>query len=132
MINSVDMTVSLPADETAKILELLKSLLNRQTFSIRELSRGIGMKVATFPAIPFGRLHYRGLERQKIVALDNSFGDYGTKIKLNKLSYDDLRWWIQCLPLNPSRCFKVQQTRAVITTDASLLAWGAVMNYWTL
>ena len=35
---------------------------------------------------------------------------------------------IHCLPSNPSRCFKVQKTRAVITTDASLLAWGAVMT----
>ena len=49
-------------------------------------------------------------------------------IHLNKTSCNDLRWWVAKVKSNPGRSFNFQQTRAVVTTVASELAWGAVVS----
>lgn len=67
IIDSVTMTVSLPADKTEKIIKVLEKLLREDSVSIRELARAIGLVVSTFPAVTYGRLHYRAMERQKML-----------------------------------------------------------------
>jgi hypothetical protein len=111
-----------------KIVSFLKMLLDKKTFSLRELARGIGLVVSTFLAVPYGKLHFRSLERLKITALQKASGDFDAKVALDDASRDDLNWWIYKMPSVSFYCFQHQNALAVITTDASNLFWGAFVT----
>ena len=62
-------------------------------FTIRELAKLIGNLVASMEAVPYGRLFYRQLEREKIKSLQQNKGNFEAKIALSDLSKKELTWW---------------------------------------
>lgn len=84
----------------------------------------IGKIVASFPGVTYGPLYYRDLEKTKSSALKVANGDFDEKMSLPPLAKKELQWWVN----NIETAFKklVQDvTSHQITTDASLLGWGA-------
>ena len=73
----------------------------------------------------FGELHYRHLERNKILALQANKGDYDATMSLSKEARSELYWWVT----NVTMAFKnIVQTNPdlTLTTDASNTGWRAV------
>ena len=62
------MTLSL-TDEKKNKITILTDCVGKCEISLRELARILGNIVASFPAVTYGPLHYRHLEREKIAGL---------------------------------------------------------------
>ena len=62
-INSVDMTVTLTDEKILKIKTLILQVLNSEKVTIREVARVIGYFISSLPAVRYGALYYRALER---------------------------------------------------------------------
>ena len=58
------MTLSLTDEKKNKIKTILTDCLCKYKVSLRELPRILGNIVASFPAVTYGPLHYRHLERE--------------------------------------------------------------------
>lgn len=95
VLNSVDMTITLTMEKKQKILNLCKYLLSADKETIRYIAKVIGNIVAFFPVVPFGKLFYRYLEREKTIALKKNQGNFDKLMslscsQLNALKYP--RW----------------------------------------
>ena len=80
--------------------------------------------MASFPGVTYGPLYYRDLEKTKSSALKVANSDFDEKMSLPLLAKNELQWWVN----NMESAFKklVQDVPShQITTDASLLGWGA-------
>ena len=64
-------------------------------WATRFITTIIGKIVSSLPAVQFGKLHYRDLERNKIQALKNSKGNYEATMTLSLLARELLNWWVQ-------------------------------------
>ena len=63
------MTIRLPPVKAERVRLACQSLLDKSKMTIREVAQVIGLMVSSFPAVQFGELYYRALERNKILAL---------------------------------------------------------------
>lgn len=127
ILDSVNMTVTLP-DETMKQIRCLgRSLLTKSMNTLQELSSFIGLAVFAGVAVPHAPVKYKYLEIVRNMALIESRGDYKAKIILDAHSRDLLCWWVDNI---------TSQTKSIITsppdleirTDASLTGWGAKLG----
>ena len=91
-LNLGSMTVSIPHDKAGQIKAACTRLLHCANPTIREVARVIGSLVACFPAIRYGKLHYRNLEMAKITALAAVKGKYDKHMVLPPPALVDLRW----------------------------------------
>ena len=73
VLNSVEMKIKLTDCKSSKIIS---KLLYKGKQTIRDLASVIGSLVATFPVLPYGKLHYRELERCKISSLKFQKGKF--------------------------------------------------------
>ena len=93
------------------------------TLTIRELAKLIGNLVASMEAVPYGRLFYRQLERDKIKSLQQNKGNFEAKITLSDLSKKGLTWWENNF-MTATKSLKKLPIDTTIYTDASLDGWG--------
>lgn len=124
MLNSADLSLSLPSDKRSNIDKLVKKFSLLPTCTIREFSQLIGVLVSACPAVKYGWLYTKTLERQKYLALQK-YVDYETKIKLPQVILPDLVWWNRHIyttsnPMRPDEKFNLE-----IFSDASRTGWGA-------
>ena len=125
LLNSILTTIRLPPTKAAHFRRTCQTLLLKTEMTIRETAQVIGLIVSSLPAVQFGELHYRNLEKNKVLALQASKGNYEAALYLSKDAKADLSWWIN----NVDSSFKkiVQPTPDMtLTTDASTKGWGAV------
>ena len=118
------MTLSLTDDKKNKIKTLLLNCLHSQQVSIRELARILGNIVASFPAVTFGPLHYRHLERDKIRVLKYHKGNFVEKISLSAKAVSEIHWWINNIDNSCHHINSIPIPDITINTDASLTGWG--------
>ena len=71
-INSRNLSISLSKDKECSIMKKIHSFLEDRHHTILELASLIGSFISILPAVPFGSLHYRNLERFKIASLKKS------------------------------------------------------------
>ena len=83
--------------------------------------------MSTFSAVKYGPLHYRELEKEKIQALRRSYGEFDSKMLVTENMKTDLLWWVNNLATQ-KRNIDHGNAQVVITSDASLIGWGAVYN----
>ena len=81
--------------------------------------------VSSFSAVDLAPLHYRNIEKEKILALQKSKGNFESTMIIIDRMKSDLKWWIDNLP-NQKRLICHDNSSMIITTDASLSGWGAV------
>ena len=65
VFNSVAMAISITNRKTEVIVSKFRKSLESKSSTIRELASVIGSIVSLFPAIPFGKLHYRVFKKDK-------------------------------------------------------------------
>ena len=121
------MTVTLTGTKITKIVATYQQYLTRKFMTIREVASLIGTLVSTFPGVQFGPLHYRKLERDKSLALRLSSGNFDSNMRLSQASPADSTWWVTSLP-TAFRTIDHGTPSTEITTDASHIGWGAVVN----
>ena len=92
VIDSINMTVSLPSDTLTRLVRSCQDLLVTDRVSIRKLARVIGTIVSSFMAVVHGQLHYRGLEMFKTQCLDQTH-NYDRLVTLSNPCRADLLWW---------------------------------------
>jgi hypothetical protein len=130
IIDSVSMLLEVPESKELNIRVAVKNLIRdirlRKRISIRRVARVIGLLVSVLPASRYGRLHYRQLERAKIVALNNS-QDFNRKCRWPMTCLSDLKWWRDS-PVGWKCSFDICVPTSTLITDASLQGWGAIWN----
>ncbi len=127
IINTETMLITLPLSRREKIVDISNNLLTRSHITILEVASLVGLLVSTFPAVTFGPLYYRALERDKIIALKIAQGDFDQLMYLSEAAIADIHWWIDNINSSFNR-ITISNPDAVITTDASSLGWGAIFK----
>ena len=82
-INSVDMTVTLTDETILKIKTLILQVLNSEKVTIREVARVIGYFISSLPAVGYGALYYRALEKTR--SLDQNENIIFVQCNLNSI-----------------------------------------------
>ena len=118
------MTLQITEEKADKIVTICTTRLNHTSPTIREVAQVIGNLVAAFPAVPYGQLYYRELERCKIKALAHSAGNFDSHLVLTAKALCELRWWIDNIrtikrPIHPP------DIDFIIHSDASKMGWGS-------
>ena len=128
VVDTTAMSVSLPGRRVDKITEACKKLMRRSCAPIREVARVIGLLVAAFPAVNLGKLHYRQLEMEKIVALRMTGGDFDKSMNITAGMKEDLNWWIHNVSFQHRNIFR-SGTDIDLYTDASNIGWGGHLHH---
>ena len=126
ILNWVTMTITLIDKKQRQLKSFCTNILLATTTKIRTITSILGKITSSFPATKFGRIHYRGLEIYKTVAVSKHRDNYNAKTSLTDEAKHDLIWWRHITHLynnivisNPGRS---------IWTDESSYGWGAVME----
>lgn len=92
--------------------------------TIREFVHLLRALIACCPAVAYGIMHCRKLERLKVLQLLIKNNNYEVKMKINKTVEEDLLCWKKnaALGINPIRTLKF---RIIIDSNALLLGWSA-------
>ena len=78
------MTISLTPKKKASIKQLCNKVLQEKFMIIRKTSRLLGKFTSSFAAIRFDPLHYRSLERDKILELKFAKGISDKKMEVSQ------------------------------------------------
>ncbi|XP_014217272.1 uncharacterized protein LOC106645836 [Copidosoma floridanum] len=125
IIDSVNFQISLPPDKRHRLHTFLRSLSTSDKICMKDLMKLIGTIVAACPAVAYGWLFYKTLERLKQKALARFGFNKRLLITLSPPAKEELLWWQQQVLVsnNKIRSFHFDVT---IFTDASNTGWGAV------
>ena len=94
MFSSVTMTISVTKGKTEVIILKIRRFLENKSPTIRELASVIGSVISLFSAIPFDKLHYRALEKDKSNALKKFAGNFDKQISQVRYKASmELHWW---------------------------------------
>ena len=126
VLNSEEMTVTLPLERQDKILSACLTLEGKCSATIREVAQVIGQLIATFPAAQWGPLYYRSLDKDKCKALKKHKGNFEAVMEISHEGKLELQWWIQ--NIKDVHCtLDREEPGTEICTDASTSGgWGAV------
>lgn len=125
MLNSQDMTLSLPSQKADNIKSNILSLKSKKECKIREFAQLLGLLNSACPDVKYGLLYTKLLKRQKFLALQAHNDNYETSMKIPKDLYCDFDWWITKLS-NSNNPIRQQNYSLELFTDASLSGWGAI------
>lgn len=127
IIDTHNLCLELPTDKKILILQLVTKFTNLKKCTIRDFAKLLGTLVAASPAIPYGMMHTKIMEREKHLALINSNDNYDSSMQLSRKILPDLQWWLQNLNKS-SRNLKDKPLTLEIFSDASLTGWGGYCN----
>lgn len=124
--DSVNQTLSLPCEKRQKIFDLVNKFSLLSKCSIREFAQLIGVLVAACPAIKYGWVYTKILERHRFLALQK-YHTYDAVLQLNPEISKDLNWWKSNVWEN-NNSLRAANFDLEIYSDASRTGWGAVCN----
>ncbi|CAB3236153.1 unnamed protein product [Arctia plantaginis] len=127
LYNTENLTLSLPPDKRHNIRKLIQKYSRLPRCTIRDYAQLIGVLIAACPAVRYGFLYTKILERQKFILLQQYNHNYEAKLNLPKCILDDLNWWLKNI-LTTSCPMRTIHHKKEIFTDASRTGWGAVCN----
>ena len=128
VIETVEMTVSLPERKIIRGLNQATCLRRQAQRSVRELAHFIGLVVSSFPAIKPARLYDRDLELCKLDALSWNEGNYDSVFCLSEKANYALGWFISSCRLYNGTCFAKPKSVITLFTDAPKSGWGVLCN----
>ena len=135
-LDSKQMTISLPLKKVENIKNLCSEILKENRIKIRSLAKFIGILVSSLPGVNYGELYYRFLEKNKNLALRESFGNYDGFTSLSEEAKEEVLWWQHNVEGSPKN-IRAPPVDLVIAMDASKAGWGAHFNglstggHWT-
>ena len=85
----------------------------------------MGTIIAACPAIYYGMLHTKIMERDKFICLSRGNSDYNGLMELSPESKKDILWWINiCDFPEVTSPIRVPNFNCVTFSDASKSGWG--------
>ena len=126
VLNSILMQVSLTSERILKLRHACENLLATLSPSIRMVAQVLGLMTASFPGVMYGPLHHKFLEMDKTHAVKLHKQNFDKTMGLSKEAIIDLKWWVTNLPA-AYNLINHGDPQVTMTTDASLLGWGAVL-----
>lgn len=124
IIDSGRFTIELTTEKRERLEKLSTEFYHKKTCSIVEFSHLTGKLVAACPAIDYGWLYTKILEREKQIALIKNDYDYDSRMSVPASILPDLKWWKNNLKYGVS-FIKTGDFEVTIFTDASSSGWGA-------
>ena len=128
VINSKDMTITLTTQKIAVLKSLIERILHSpDKVKIREVAKILGHLVSSLPAVMFGGLYYRCLDKDKTCALKVSNGNFEATMSISQQGIQELTWWLD----NLEGSYNVIQhppIDIVLYSDASTTGWGAALG----
>lgn len=121
VFDSVEQSISIPPQRRSKLLQLTKNIANKRMCTIREFASFIGSLISVCPAVQYGLLYTKEMEREKFLALSSCDNNYSASIILSPYLQEDLTWWLHIF-LNPNQSNRIRSGNFVreIFSDASL------------
>ncbi|CAC5390273.1 unnamed protein product [Mytilus coruscus] len=93
-------------------------------YTIRNVAELVGFLNSVCVAVPLGRLSTKVIEINKDSALNLNKGDFNAVMHLSSAALEDIDWW--CVNIsNSSAPVQRGSPSITLTTDASLVGWGA-------
>ena len=124
-VDSETMTVKVTEERAQNVKKSTKELMERKSFTIRELAKVIGQIVSCFPGVKYGPLFYRNLEQDKVKSLKINRGNFDGKVKnLTKESIEELNWWNLNIEKS-SNDIQTTKPTVFVESDASMEGFGA-------
>lgn len=124
IINTVQMTISLPKRRVTKMTKGLSAALSSPP-TLRNLMSLLGLIESCRPVFPSAPLYYRDLQ-SLILALQSRGDPLTITVTLPPPVREELEYWKFLAPRIPPRCFRERiAPQVILTTDSSLSGWGA-------
>ena len=130
VINPQSMTISLTKKKKVCMKQLYNEVLQEEFLLIRKIERLLNKFTSSFPALHFGPLHYKSLERDKIRALKLAKEHFDKKIKVCQAWKMDILWWINNIKDSFSP-IQIPNCSFLLKTDASKSGSGAMFDQET-
>ncbi|XP_061482234.1 uncharacterized protein LOC133384332 [Rhineura floridana] len=127
MLDTLQATVFLSPDRITAITDIARSLMHKSSADVMLLARALGMLVSTIHIVPWARAHTRQLQWALLPFQHDIANSNHRAIPLSPTLRLSFRWWTRVQHLTQGTPFR-EPHRTVITTDASLLGWGAHCN----
>ena len=126
------MTISLTHAKKNKIKDLCVTTLKNSTVTICQLASFLGNIAASFEAVPYGCLHYRYLERNKIITLREARGNFENPCKITPEVSKDIIWWRDNTIDTIASLHPTPEVDLTIFIDVSNEGWGGSTNDQTI
>lgn len=123
IFDSEKMTIELPFDKREKIQKWIKKLSKRKCCKILTFAKFLGLLTSACPAVKYGWLYTKTLEREKYLALMSNRQNYNSKVYISQEILDELQWWF-AKTLTATNELKKDKFDLEIFSDASLSGWG--------
>ena len=127
ILNSKTMTIYLSERKRIKVKSFCEDILSKKELTIRVLAKLIGTLVAILPAVEYGQMYYREMEKLKIQALINRKQNYEGSVVLNEESKKEIKWWIK-EGVHSNKEISHGNPDIIMTTDSSMTGWGAFID----
>lgn len=123
ILNSEKYHIALPTQKRQNIKDEIHKFLNKKSCKIRELAHLTGLLVSACPAIQYGFLYTKELERQKFIFLQKSNNNYERTMPLSDSVVPDLKWWLSHIS-NSVKPIRSNNYCLEIFSDSSITGWG--------
>lgn len=124
-INSKEMTMRVPPGKMDKVKMAIRRMRAKQTMTARELAQLLGQINSLSDALFQVRVFTTGLQQFKKKLLTSGW-DYS--LAPPQAVKDDLEWWELHLERMNGKSLLPFQEDAILTTDASMTGWGAILE----
>lgn len=136
IFDSNEEVLKIDNDKRKNIDNLINSLLQEKSYTIRHLAKVLGSLTSVCPAISYGWLYTKKLERHRYLSLKKHNDDYEYKIRTPSWCIPDLKWWKSNIYSSVGNIRKYKYSLHIYS-DASLTGYGASCNqevthgFWT-
>ena len=110
-----------------KVRKAVEAMVSCDHVSLPQAESLLGLLVATYPTVPWGRLHLRRLQAATIKALRKGRALH-PQVKVTESMRCHLKFWLQREVWIPGVPFHPVEAKVTLFTDASLQGWGVVCN----
>ena len=127
LVNSLDLSLSLPRDKIRKIQSKCQDLLNTPVTTVRELSKFLGLLSSSIQAVFPAPLHYRYLQQAKnsVIRFRKS---YEAVVHLDSECLQELQWWKDNLVAWSWKALFQQSTDLAIETRCLPSRMGSLLS----
>lgn len=125
ILDSVAFKVFLTEDKIQKIICKAEALLRTQQIVVRDLASFIGSVINAFDAVYEAQLHYRCLERDKILGLGQEM-NFDNQTILSCKSKEEIHWWLNNVNEKNGKWIRPPDVQIRCRTDASLEGFGGI------
>jgi len=127
IFDSMRFCVTLTDSKRESIMKTCSNHIIKGYVRIRDFAQLLGTLIAACPAVPYGYLHTKVFEIEKLNRLKIKCNNFEEKIKMTDSIKLELEWWIKTLPCAYSPV-RFDTFEFEIYSDASMTGWGLSCN----